>query len=391
MIHSLEHLSALIAQRFGLRPAARGHSGALDPIAEERRRALGLTLEEYAALAAADPEELWALASRLSNGWTWFFRDRAQLVELALRLATKPGREPLSIWVAGASTGEEAYGLAMLCAERALDVRIVATDLDRARLAAGARGVYDEHAVRAVSDVERARWLEPLGPGSWRVREELRRVVSFRAHNLMDTPPALARFDAVVCRNVLIHATDGGAAQMARGLTQSLAPGGELVLGASDLLQVPPPRASSRPAPPIPRRPASPPLEPVDAIALITMGNVFVEAHAFDRAESAYRRAETLEPCSAELHLAWGVLHRKRGDLERAVSALRRAVFLDETLWPAWSLLAGTLARLGADLESAAAAEQARRARRERPAPAWRSRTDRLLLEQLAPEIRGGQ
>src|SRR5690606_17325054 len=138
-------------------------------LAEERRRALGLTLEEYVAHAAIDAEELWALAARLSNGWTWFFRDRAQLEALVVRLAAKPRGEPLSIWAAGASTGEVAYGLAVLCAERGLEVRIVATDLVRARLEAAPRGVYDAHAVRAVSGAERARWLEPHGPGSWRV------------------------------------------------------------------------------------------------------------------------------------------------------------------------------------------------------------------------------
>jgi hypothetical protein len=77
--------------------------------------------------------------------------------------------------------------------------------------------------------------------------------------------------------------------------------------------------------------------------------------------------------------------------MELAASALRRAVFLDESLWPAWALLAGSLARLGAHAESAAALEQARRARRERPALRWRSRLDRLLpLEELELAEQGG-
>ena len=388
---SLERLSTLIARGFGLRPAARGSGSALEPIAEERRLALGLTLEEYAARAAADAEELWTLASRLSNGWTWFFRDREQLDDLADRLAARRSTEPLSLWVAGCSTGDEAYSLAMLCAERSADVRIVATDLDRARLEIAVRGSYDEHSLRAVPEAARARWLEPMAGGSWRVREELRRRVVVRRHNLMDMPPALGRFDAVVCRNVLIHATDEGAAQMAAGLERALAPRGELVLGASDLLPIQV-RTASRPPPPrsTPPAPARAP-ELVDAAALITLGSLFVEAHELERAEAAYRRAERLEPCSPELHLAWGVLHRKRGAMELAASALRRAVFLDESLWPAWALLAGSLARLGAHAESAAALEQARRARRERPALRWRSRLDRLLpLEELELAEQGG-
>lgn len=405
---ALERLSGLIASRFGLRPAARGHGSAIGPAAEQRRRELGLgTLEAYAARAAADPEELWALAALLSNGWTWFFRDREQLIELIHLLSARRSAEPAAIWVAGCSTGEEAYGIAMLARECGLDVRIDATDLDRARLEIAARGVYGEATLRAVTRAERDLWLEPVAPGAWRVREDLRRVVRVRRHNLMDAPPALARFDAVVCRNVLIHATDEGAAQMAKGLTRSLARGGELVLGASDLLPIgdplpsrgdaAPPRGataaplptSSRPPAPIARGPSRP-VEVVDATALITMGNLFVEARAFDRAEAAYRRAEALDPCSAELHVAWGVLHRKRGQPEEAVAALRRAVFLDETMWPAWALLAGSLARLGAEAQSAGALAEAQRARRDRPELRWRSRLDRLLpLEDL--RLAGGQ
>lgn len=387
MSHSLDRLSELVAARFGLRPAARGRESAIGLVAEERRRALGIeTLDAYAGYAALSVEELWMLASALSNGWTWFFRDREQLVQLADRLAARFPSGGVLIWVAGCSTGEEAYGLAMLCAERGIEVQITATDLDRERLAIGERGVYEDVTLRAVTQAERERWMIPLSDGSWQVREELRRSVSFRQHNLMDEPPAIARFDAVVCRNVLIHATDEGAARMAQGLTRALAPKGELVLGASDLLPIKMRTPSpTKAAPSAPRRMAT---EPVDATALITMGNLFVEAHAFDRAEAAYRRAEELDPCSAELHLAWGVLHRKRGAFELAASSLRRAVFLDETLWPAWALLAGSLTRLGARAESAAALEQARRARRERPELRWRSHLDRLLpLEEVRPYI----
>lgn len=388
MSAALERLSVLVAERFGLRPAARGQDGAIGTVAETRRQALGLaSIEAYAAHAAIHPEELWTLASLLSNGWTWFFRDRDQLVELADRLASKRTPEPPLIWIAGCSTGEEAYGLAILCAERGLVVRITATDLDRDRLDVAARGIYGEVALRALSRGERERWFVPMDEGTWRVRDELRRWVLVRRHNLMDEPPALARFDAVVCRNVLIHATDEGAARIAKGLTRALAPGGELVLGASDLLPIKI-RTPSPPLPPERRAAQTRPPEPVDATALITMGNLFVEAHAFERAEAAYRRAEALDPCSAELHLAWGVLHRKRCAFEHAASSLRRAVFLDESMWPAWALLAGSLARLGAHAESAAAIEQARRARRDRPELRWRSHLDRLLpLEEVRPYI----
>lgn len=392
---ALERIAASIADRFGL---ANTHGAArrLGAHAELRRRALDLAaVDTYAARVLRSDEELWQLACAVSNGWTWFLRDEEQLVGLADRLAARRTSGPTWLWVAGCSSGEEAYGLAMLCMERGLDVRIAATDIDEGRLEAARRGVYGAWSVRNISSAMRDRWLEPVAPDAWRVREVVRSVVQIRRHNLMDTPPWTARFDAVSCRNVLIYCTQPAVAQILSNLSGALAPGGELVLGASDALPaqlVPPaPRRNSTLPPMAPRAGLEPPartiphaLEPPSSSAdelapLLTTGHLLVGACAFDRAEQVYRRASELDPCSAELHLAWGMLHRKRGDWERAVSSLRQTIFLDPGVWQAWALLAGCLARLGRLTESQRALHQARAARRARPATPWRSLMDGLL------------
>ena len=116
--------------------------------------------------------------------------------------------------------------------------------------------------------------------------------------------------------------------------------------------------------------------------ALLAEGHACVRAHDFDAAERLYGRAAELDPCSFELHLSLGVLYRKRGDWERASSALRRSIFLEPGVWHAWALLSGCLARLGLSIESRRALEEALRLHRSRPEVAWRSSLERLLPPQ---------
>jgi chemotaxis protein methyltransferase CheR len=377
---SLDRLASRIEQRFGLDLSPSRRERELVPRLEQRAMELGVGHDAYVERALLDDDELWALAERISNGWTWFLRDEAQLCELIERWAREPSR-PRTAWVAGCSTGEEAYGLVMLGLERGIDVRVVGTDLDRGRLETARQGVYGDWSLRNLAPDRRARWFEDVGAGRFRVREVLRNAVALRAHNLMEVPPWMARHDAVLCRNVLIHCAEPAIARIGQHLELALTPGGELVLGASDALPWQAARRSSRIPPPL--APATTTTAPTpradDFAASLTLGHLLVETHSFERAEAAYARAAAVEPDAPELHVALGVLHRKRGQWERAAAALRRAVFLDETLWPAWALLAGCLARLDEMAASAVARERGARARRLRPRIAWRSCMERIL------------
>ena len=218
---------------------------------------------------------------------TAFVRDRGQLDAIGwhqlLDRARAAGSRGIRVWSAGCASGEEPYTLALLAHEvlgpMPPPVDVLGTDVSGAALAAAAAGRYRERAVRALGEPQRDRYLDRAADGSYLAGERLRRLVRFRHHNLVRDPippPGEDGFDLILCRNVLIYFEQSLAAQIAGSLEQALRPGGALVVGASDALQLttartaaaltrPPGRARAglvpaRPAParPGPRGPARP-------------------------------------------------------------------------------------------------------------------------------------
>lgn len=411
----------LVLERLGARAPERSIEHELAHRVDERMRALGLSsVEAYLArLVRAPEEEIPHLATPFTNGWTWFFRDAEPLDALAARLHEPSLGRPIWIWVAGCSTGEEAFGLAMIFLDRGLDVRVVATDVDVTRIRDARAGVYGPASLRRVTEGVRSRYFETLPDGRVRVGRAVRDVVELRVHNLLDPPllpPSTSAWDAIVCRNVLLHLSPDAAATVRRQLESARAE--TLIFGPADVAprartvcKPPsmPPLLVTRAAPtaPGPMSVAPPPPPPTsvaarwsevsdlvargshdDARAMLTelldqapdhvdarlaLGNLFVETHAFEDAARAYQRAEDLEPCCPELHFLWGTLHRKRGEWALATASLRRALFHDPHFWPARFLLSGVWARTGEAERARHALEETLRSLDERPVVAWRS------------------
>lgn len=422
-----ERLIPLFTRRLGARPPSRALEAELAALVETRRHALGLpSVEAYLQrLTTAPGDELSHLAPAFTNGWTWFFRDQEPVVALAERLRAMALRRPAHLWVAGCSTGEEAFGVAIACAELGLPARVLGTDVDASRLELARGGTYGALSLRRMPEALLARHFRPHGDGCMQVEPVLRERVELRVHNLLEPAPVApvsGGWDAILCRNVLLHCTEEASATIVSRLTGALAPHGILLLGPGDRRpSQPPPRPSRVPPPtsiaPAPRSVAPAPLAraasvrpaPIDdwarAVAAIqsgarehaieileallarspdhfaarlTTGNLWLGAHRFDRAADAYRRGEALEPRSAEPHFLWGALHRKRGAWDEAVVALRRALFLDEELWPARFLLAGAWERLGATARARHALAETLRSMERRPTIAWRSCVDEV-------------
>jgi len=174
----------------------------------------------------------------LTTNETSFFRDvhpfdvlRDVLVPAAIE-----ARGRASIWSAAASTGQEAYSVAMIAATHfpTEPVSILATDLSREVLARAAVGEFSQLEVnRGLPAAMLVRHFERAG-ARWRIREDIRRRVSFQELNLSRRWPALPRMDVVLLRNVLIYfdapAKRAALAQVAR----ILAPGGALFLGGAE-------------------------------------------------------------------------------------------------------------------------------------------------------------
>ena len=195
--------------------------------------------------ARADGRELARILEGLVVNETYFFRDRAQLDVLASRvfpeLAARGGR--IRILSAGASTGAEAYTLAILLCERFPElvpiVDIVGIDLVPAAIEVARRGRWLPWTLRDTPAAIVARYFEPHGRFH-ELRADVRAMVSFEVRNLLGPEGALwapGAFDVIFCRNVLMYLAPGPAQAAVARLERSLTPGGCLFLGHAETLR----------------------------------------------------------------------------------------------------------------------------------------------------------
>lgn len=144
---------------------------------------------------------------------TSFFREPDVLEEFAA-VALNPllARGNVRIWSCAASSGEEAYTLAMMAAERvglagfSDRVAVLGSDIGESALTIAEQAIYPADRVDQVPEPLRERYFEPAARGLFSVKPALRKAVMFRKLNLMRRPwPFRRQFHAVVCRNVLYY------------------------------------------------------------------------------------------------------------------------------------------------------------------------------------------
>jgi chemotaxis protein methyltransferase CheR len=223
----------------------------LADVAAQRLEALrGPPADAYLArlAAGADPEEVRAIAERLTVGETYFFRNRNDLdafveVVLPARLRARARERSLRILSAGCSSGEEPYTLAMLVrgvpALAAWDVRIRGIDVNRAAIARARAARYGEWSLRQTSADARARFFLPERRGV-RVADEVRSLVEVEERNLLDDDPGFwspGVFDVVFCRNVTMYFSPEVTRGIVARIARALAPGGFLFLGHAETLR----------------------------------------------------------------------------------------------------------------------------------------------------------
>lgn len=208
-----------------------------------RLRARGLTsFAQYLALIERDAHEWENFTNSLTTNLTHFFREPHHFDILRDHVLALRTTRPINIWCAAASTGEEAYSLAMTLVETfnslTPPVRIFATDLDTQVLAKAARGVYTLERVEKIDPLKRKRFfLKGHGAqaGFARVRPELQALISFRQLNLLDAHwPVQGPFDAIFCRNVMIYFDKATQYRVLARLAPLLRPDGLLFAGHSE-------------------------------------------------------------------------------------------------------------------------------------------------------------
>jgi chemotaxis protein methyltransferase CheR len=180
------------------------------------RRLRELQLPEFSTYlelleASRDGEEWQAFINSLTTNLTSFFREAHHFPVLAAHV--RKSKQPVTIWCAAASTGEEPYSIAITLiealGERAGTARVIATDIDTAVLAKASAGVFTLEQVNRLS-TERLRRFFNKGTGSnagkVRVRPEVAAMVKFSRLNLLDPSWSVKEpVDAIFCRNVMIY------------------------------------------------------------------------------------------------------------------------------------------------------------------------------------------
>ena len=201
------------------------------------------TLSDYFAILEDNPGEAQTLCQELLIGVTRFFRDPEAFVLLGGKIiptlfANRHTEDPIRIWHACCATGEEAYSVAMLILEHLekknlrAKVQIFATDLDEVAVARARAGLYSDDIVPEVGEERLTRFFIK-NEGGWRVTKQLREMVVFAHHNLINDPP-FSRLDLLVCRNFLIYLKPEIQRLLIPLFHQVLNPKGYLFLGSAE-------------------------------------------------------------------------------------------------------------------------------------------------------------
>lgn len=226
----LEHGVAEAAQEFGFEDAA--------------------ACVEWLLSAPLAKAELQVLASHLTIGETYFFRDEQTMEALAGKvlpelIRARRGREErLRIWSAACCTGEEPYSLAILLHQLLPDlprwhVTITATDINARFLHKAAAGVYGEWSFRNAPWLLKERYFKRTPKGRYAIVPEIKRLVRFEHLNLVeDVYPSLATdtnaMDLILCRNALMYFTPSQMARVIGRLHRALVEGGWLAVSPSE-------------------------------------------------------------------------------------------------------------------------------------------------------------
>jgi len=187
---------------------------------------------------------LWAITEALATHETFFFRDntpfdlfKQDILPVLSRARGAAGK--IRVWCAACSSGQEPYSLAMLLEEErarlnGLRVEIVATDMAPRVLEKAKAGVYSQFEVQRGLPIQRlVQHFEQTGD-QWRIKPNIRQMVTFQKQNLLEPFSALGNFDVVFCRNVLIYFDAETKRQVLGRIARQTPDDGYLIMGAAE-------------------------------------------------------------------------------------------------------------------------------------------------------------
>lgn len=203
------------------------------------------SVDRYLERLMASKEEAELLFKELLINVTSFFRDKKAFDALKSDVLEKlvshrKSDQKIRIWVAGCSSGEEAYSIAILLHEirderkNSPEIQIIATDIDSHALSVARKGSYPSTIAENVPLEYLNKYFTKRG-GRYHVNKSLREMCLFSIHNLINDPP-FSQLDLITCRNVLIYMGSHLQKKLFPMFHYALRPNGYLFLGTSESL-----------------------------------------------------------------------------------------------------------------------------------------------------------
>ena len=205
------------------------------------------SLEEMAIAIRAhrDEQMMTAVTEAMMTCETSFFRDNKpfdqfQNILLPQFLASRASKKLIRIWSAAGSSGQEAYSLAMICAEEAdklkdWKVEIIGTDISKEMTERAKLATYSHFEVqRGLPARKLVKHFTQIGGDKWQIKENVRQMVQFQDSNLLHAFGTLGGFDIVYCRNVLGYFDQPTKTRVLDAISNVMAPDGNLVLGRNE-------------------------------------------------------------------------------------------------------------------------------------------------------------
>ncbi len=205
------------------------------------------SLEDMAVALRAKREEalIFDIVQAMTTNETFFFRDLKpfalfQKVLLPHLLSTRAAKRHIRIWSAAASSGQEAYSLAMICAEEAAKLQgwkleIIGIDMSRDMINRAKTGIYSQFEVQRGLPVQYiVKYFQQIAGDKWQLKDNIRQMVQFREGNLLNEINAAGPFDVVFCRNVLIYFDLPTKTRVLSSISGMMQPDAVLVLGGAE-------------------------------------------------------------------------------------------------------------------------------------------------------------
>ncbi len=220
------------------------HEGKIELLKSKVAKRMRLTQKsgkDYLEYLKSNESEIIEFIDTVTTNHSYFFRENKGIEYIIDQLDQHPEkkRKEFKIWCAACSTGDEPYTVAVQLKNLGLSFSILATDISHSVLNIASRGIYKEDKTQKVPLSVLHRFFQK-GSGRYKdhikVKKNIRQHITFKKFNLISDEIPNMKFDAVLCRNVMIYFDDKTSERVVSKLYQALSPNGYFAIGNAESL-----------------------------------------------------------------------------------------------------------------------------------------------------------